>query len=46
MVDKTFYGNIQSRGQGGRIVIELPKDLRKDYRVGEHVKVIIKKLRK
>ncbi len=41
---ETFEAMVQSRGQGGRKVIELPKNVRKSFNVGKHVKVIIKEL--
>jgi len=39
-----FEAMVQSRGQGGRKVIELPKDVRKSFNVGKHVKVTVKEL--
>lgn len=37
-----FFCDIQSRGQKGRKVIEIPKKIRDNFDVSEHVKVIIK----
>jgi len=46
VTEKSFYCDIQSRGQNGRIVVEIPKDSRDSFKAGEHVRVTIKKLRK
>ncbi len=39
-----FEAMVQSRGQGGRKVIELPKDVRKSFNVGKHVRVKVTEL--
>jgi len=40
-----FSGTVQSRGQGGRMAIEIPSDVREDFKVGDPVKVTIRKLK-
>lgn len=40
----SFEAMIQSRGQGGRKVIELPKNVRDSFKVGKHIKVFVKEL--
>ena len=40
----SFEAMIQSRGQGGRKVIELPKNVRSSFAVGKHVRVIVREL--
>jgi len=40
-----FSGTIQSRGQGGRMAVEIPSDVRCDFEVGDPVKVIIRLLK-
>jgi len=39
-----FTGTIQSRGQEGRKTIEIPSEVRKELKVGDPVKVTIRKL--
>ena len=41
---ETFEAMIQSRGQGGRKVIELPKNVRESFKVGKHVRVSVREL--
>lgn len=36
-----FYADIQSRGSD-RKVVEIPKDVRDKFNVGQHVKIIMK----
>lgn len=40
-----FDAMVQSRGQGGRKVVELPKSIRKSFDVGKFVKVTLKELK-
>ena len=39
-----FTGTVQSRGQEGRKTIEIPSEVRKEVKVGDPVKVTIRKL--
>ena len=41
-VSETFYANIQSKhAEQGRKVIELPPEIRKKFKPGDHVKVTV-----
>jgi len=42
--EEKFEAMVQSRGQGGRKVIELPKSIRKSFDVGKYVRVSVKEL--
>ncbi|KKN76222.1 hypothetical protein LCGC14_0372480 [marine sediment metagenome] len=39
-----FTGTVQSRGQEGRKTIEIPSEVRNEVKVGDPVKVTIRKL--
>jgi len=42
MVKESFYANIQSKhAEQGRKVIELPPEVRKKFKPGDHVKVTV-----
>ena len=39
-----FTGTVQSRGQEGRKTIEIPSEIRKDFKIGDPVRVTIREL--